>query len=74
MRGVVGGVFASARVVSLGQPVDGVANIALTDQTQIVRANGEQAAITDIAPGTMIEATGRPSPPDTLVARRLVLP
>lgn len=74
MRGVVGGVFASARVVSLGQPVSGVANIALTDQTEIVRSNGAQATIADIAPGMTVEATGRPSPPDTLVARRLVLP
>ena len=73
VRGVVSGVFASARVITLAPPVRGVANLALTTDTEVVRGNGTRAAVNDISAGATVEATGRQSTPDTLVARRVVL-
>lgn len=73
MRGVVAGTFASARVITLRAAVSGFANIALTDETEIVRSTGARAALSDVGPGANIEAVGRASTPDTLLARRVVL-
>jgi hypothetical protein len=73
VRGVVASVAASARVVTLAPPVGGVTNVALTADTEILRANGTRAAAGDIATGATIEATGAPGTPGTLVARRVVL-
>lgn len=73
VRGVVSGVFASARVITLSPPVRGVANLALTTDTVIVRGNGAAAGVNDISAGATVEATGRPSTAETLVARRVVL-
>ena len=73
VRGVVGGTFASARVISLRAPVSGFVNIALTNETEIVRANGSRATLGEITAGAEVEATGRRSTQDTLLARRVVL-
>jgi ABC-type Fe3+-hydroxamate transport system substrate-binding protein len=73
VRGVVTAVSASARVVSLAPPVGGIANLALTADTEIVRADGTRAGLADVRAGATVEATGRPSTADTIVARRLVL-
>lgn len=73
MRGVVGSVSASARVVSLAPAVDGVSNLALTIDAEIVRANGARAAVGDIGPRASVESTGTRTAPDTLLTRRLVL-
>jgi hypothetical protein len=50
-----------------------VANLALTVDTEIVRADGSRAGLADVRAGATVEATGRPSTADTVVARRLVL-
>ena len=71
--GVVGAFTPSARIVTLAQPVDGFTTVALTADTQIVRASGAPAAATDLVPRATIEVTGRPGAPGTLVARRIVL-
>lgn len=75
VRGVVSDVSASARVIRIDPPVNGVANLALTGDTEIVRsgAGGAPGTISDVHMGATVEATGRPSAPDTLVVRRLVL-
>jgi hypothetical protein len=73
VRGVVAMFSASARVLTLAQPVSGVANVALPADAELVRAGGAKAAVTDLRSGVMVEITGRRSTPDTLVARRLVL-
>ena len=73
VRGVVAQTLASARVVVLAQPVAGFAHLAFTTDTEVVRANGARTAINDISPGSTVEATGRPSTSDTLLARRVVL-
>ncbi|HTJ77339.1 MAG TPA: hypothetical protein VL337_18435 [Acidimicrobiales bacterium] len=73
VRGVVATVSASARVVALAPVVDGVANLALTIDAEIVRPDGVRVAVGDIAPGARVEATGQRSTPGTLLTRRLVV-
>jgi hypothetical protein len=73
VRGVVAQTLASARVVVLAEPVAGFAHIAFTADTEVVRADGATATITDIVPRALIEATGRPGASDSLLARRIVL-
>lgn len=73
VRGVVAGVFASARVVQLNPPVNGFVNVALGVDTEIVRADRTRGGLNDVTPGSTIEAVGRPGTPDTLVARQVTL-
>ena len=73
MRGVVGAFSASARVVILAQPVNGVTDVVVSLDTEVVRSNGAKAGVTDLTPRAGVEVTGRPGTPGTLVARRIVL-
>jgi len=73
VRGVVATVSASARVITLAAPVNGVTQLALTVDTEIVRLNGTRVTLADVVPGATVEATGRPGSPGTVVASRLVL-
>ena len=73
VRGVVAQTLASARVVVLAEAVSGFVNVAFTPDTEVVRANGAQGTITDVAPGATIEVTGSPGTAGTLLARRVVL-
>ena len=74
VRGVVGVYSPSARVVTLAQPVNGITNIVLAADAELVRATGAKATPGDLVPRAMVEVTGRPSSmADSLVARRLVL-
>lgn len=75
VRGVVASVSASAKVVALNPPANGVASVALTTDTVIVRADGTtRASLADVVVGSTVQATGRPSAADTIVASRLILP
>ncbi len=73
VRGVVGLFSASAQVVTLAQPVAGVANVLVATETEVVRSDGTKAAATDLVAAAVIEVIGRPSTPGTLVARRIAL-
>ena len=73
VRGVVAQTLASARVVVLTEAVSGFRNVALTGDTEVVRANGAKAVLNDIVPTATIEVTGRPATADSLLARRVVL-
>jgi hypothetical protein len=73
VRGVVGVYSASARIITLAQPVSGITNVLVATETELVRPNGVKAAVTDLVARATIEVTGRPSTPDTVVARRIVL-
>ena len=64
----------SARIVTLAQPVDGITNVVLPADAELVRATGAKAAPGDLVPRAAVEVTGRPgSTAESLVARRLVL-
>ena len=73
LRGVVGVFSASARVITLAQPVNGVTNVVVSADTQVVRSTGAKVEVADLAPRAGVEVTGRPGLPGTLVARRIVL-
>lgn len=73
VRGVVGVFSASARVITLAQPVSGVATVVVSLDTEVVRAGGATAGVADLVPRAAVEVVGRPGMPGTLVARRIVL-
>ena len=73
MRGVVGAFSTSARVITLAAPVNGVASVVVSLDTEVVRSDGAKAGVADLTPRAGVEVTGRPSNPGTLVARRIVL-
>lgn len=73
VRGTVAATFASARVVTLQQAVNGYTQLALSTESEVARSNGARAAFSDITAGMTVEAVGRPSTPGTLLARRVVL-
>jgi hypothetical protein len=71
----VASVFPSARVIDLGETVEGYELIALEDSTVILDAGGGAINLRELAPGTRIEVTGRPGSPGTLIASQVrVLP
>jgi hypothetical protein len=71
----VASVFPSARIIDLGEPVDGYELIALEDPAVILDAGGAAIDLKELAPGTRIEVTGRPGSPGTLIASQVrVLP
>ncbi len=49
---------ASARVITLVEPVHGLGSVTLTDQTKIVAADGSPRTMQDIKPGVVIQAAG----------------
>ena len=68
-------VFLSARVIMLTQPVQGFEHVALTDDTELVFADGSGATLQDMRPGTAIQASGQAGEAGTLLAERvLILP
>jgi len=73
IRGAVGVYSASARVLTLAQPVAGFANVVVSLDTEVVRSNGAKAAVGDLVPRAGVEVTGRPGVAGTLLARRVVL-
>jgi len=73
VRGTVAGVFASARVIQLVPPANGTASVALSADTEFVRAGGGRATLADVTTGATIEAVGHSSAPGTVVARKVTL-
>ena len=56
--GVVQDVALSARVITLGAPVQGFTTVAIEDGTELALAEGGAATLEDIAPGMSIWASG----------------
>lgn len=73
VRGEIGAYSASARVMALAKPVAGFTSVVVSQDTEVVRANGAKAATTDLVPPARVEVTGRPGAAGILVARRVVL-
>jgi hypothetical protein len=73
VRGVVATVAASARVIQLRAPVNGFSDVALSTDTEIVRANGAPVTLNDVMPGANIEAVGRATNAQAIVARKVTL-
>jgi len=70
---VVGVFSASAHVLTLAQPVDGIATVLVATETEVVRADGTKAGPGDLVSRAAIEVLGRPTTPGTIAARRITL-
>ena len=66
--GTVDEVLPSARLIVLATLVDGISVVALTDDTELVTADGGTATLLDIRPGMDIQVSGQPGPAETLIA------
>jgi len=69
--GRIASVFASARIIDLGAPVEGIELVAIDDLTVILSADGDQIGLEDLALGAEIEISGRPGAPGTLIASQI---
>ncbi len=73
MRGTVVAVSVSVRMVQLGPAANGFSNVAVTTDTEMVRANGAPLTLGDVTAGAKIEVVGRPRDAMTIVARKVTL-
>jgi hypothetical protein len=73
ITGTVKDAFLSARVILLQEPVAGFDSIALTEETELVSADGSVMRLRDTRPGMTIEAFGRPGLSNALIATRVLL-
>ena len=69
--GRVASVFASARIIDLGAPVEGFELVAVDDSTVILSIDGTEIELGDLAQGSEIEISGQPGVPGTLVASQI---
>jgi len=73
--GIVKDVSLSTRVIALAEPVDGFSVVALTPESELLSADGNEIAPRDIQPGMRIEASGVPGESEALLASEVhVLP
>ncbi len=68
ITGVVRAVSQSARIITLTEPVEGFSTIALTEESPVVSAEGQEMPLRDIQPGVMIDISGQPGQSGTLIA------
>lgn len=73
IRATVAATFASARVITLAEPVSGYTDVAFTAETRYRRAGGQAAALADLTPGTAVEVRGQRGSETTLLAREVVV-
>jgi len=63
----------SARIITLKEPVDGFDVVALTEETRLISADGQEIQLQAFRPGTTIRASGRPGLARTLLASEVQL-
>lgn len=73
ITGTVQNVFASARVIALSEPDQGIRFIALTEKSILQDTQGREVTFDQVRPGTAVEAFGYPAGSDSLLATRVVL-
>jgi hypothetical protein len=75
IAGTVRDVSLSARVIALTEPVDRFSIVALTLESRLLSAGGNEIALRDIRPGMRIQASGLPGESQALLASEVrVLP
>ena len=70
-RGTVVDVSPSARIVTLAEVVNGVRVVALTEESELLGADGAEIALREVKPGMIIEATGRRREAEALLASQV---
>ena len=66
-------VSSSARIFVLEGPVAGFGIIALTEETELVSADGSEIALRDIQPGVTIQASGQSGESNALIASQVLV-
>ena len=69
--GTVADVSASARLVVLTEAVQGIHVVVLSSDSQLLSAGGQPMPLQELAPGTQIQASGRPGGSEGLLATEL---
>jgi hypothetical protein len=71
--GTVREVSPSARIITLAEPVDGFAVIALMDHSELLSADGDEILLRDLRAGDGIQASGQPGALGALIANQVLL-
>ncbi|MCL4370563.1 MAG: hypothetical protein M1380_06615 [Chloroflexi bacterium] len=71
ITGQVREVDASARVITLVEPVHGLESVALTDKTQVEAADGSPRTLQDVKPGVVIQAGGTAGGSNSVLASKV---
>jgi hypothetical protein len=71
--GTVMNVSLSARVIMLEEPVEDFSVIALTEESALISADGDEITLRDIQPGMTIQAFGQPGESYALLASQVRL-
>jgi hypothetical protein len=66
-------VWLSARIIVLERPVEGFSIIALTEESELVSADGSKIALRDIQRGVTIQASGHPGESNALIASQVLV-
>lgn len=73
ITGTVMDVSLSARIITLAEAVEGFDVVALTEESKLVSASGDEATLRDIRPGMRIEASGQPGESGALLAEQVLV-
>jgi hypothetical protein len=73
IMGTVMDVSLSARIIMLREPVEGFSVIALTEESELVSAEGDEITLRAIRPGMRIQASGQPGESNALLASKVRL-
>ena len=71
--GTVLDVSPSARTITLTEPVEEFTVIALTEESQLLSARGNEILLRDIQPGMRIQASGQPGASGALIANQVLV-
>ena len=71
--GTVLDVSPSARILTLTEHVEGFAVIALTENSELLSASGDNILLRDIKPGMRIQASGQPGVPGALIVNQVLV-
>jgi hypothetical protein len=69
--GTVLDVSPSARIITLAELADGFAVIALTEESRLLSASGDEITLRDLRPGMRIQACGEPGASQALLAHQV---
>jgi hypothetical protein len=73
IEGTVRDVSPSARIITLTEPVEGFGVIALTEESELLSASGDEILLRDLRAGMRIQASGRPGASGVLIANQVLV-
>jgi hypothetical protein len=73
IEGTVRDVSPSARIITLTEPVEGFSVVALTEESELLSANGDEILLRDLGAGMRIQASGQPGASGALIANQVLV-